>query len=149
MYLVGSSIHGNLLDPQDTDIAVETDSREEFNTLSATLQATWIHAGKGSIVSVSRQGRLNFIILSGVTVKEYSKGMDVNLVRGYKDLSTGILFLHPEAKKGLKNKTIEILKRNARHEKMFTRYATRDENREVKYLKKLPKGFTFIKKNEG
>lgn len=146
MFQVGSSIHGDLLSPNDIDIAIETDSVLEYENLSTALGASEPVSDERDFyrIATARNGDRNFILLHNITAAEYSKGMDVNVVRGYKDLSSGSLTLFKEAKQGLKNKQIIFLKRSPEHEKLFKNYGSVDKERVSKYSEKLPDGWELI-----
>lgn len=143
-YQVGSSIHGDLLSPNDIDIAVVCASSEEFELASFIFKAMESSYLNGKSIAVSRQENLNFIILLNISILKYTSSMDVNLVRGYRDLSTGKLYLSNEAKKGLKDKIIRLMDRDKKITQFFQNAYSEDETNEhryIKYVKKLPKGW--------
>lgn len=147
MALVGSSIHGELLSPNDIDLAIECNSLKEFNVMVSVYKADCSNNPKdGKNIAVARHGDLNIILLLGITIPEYTSGMDFDIVRGYKDLPSGELILTNVAKEALKNKRITYLQRNDEHQALFRRYDGdyRDKNRKSKYANKIPKGWTLI-----
>jgi len=139
---VGSSIHGTLLAPNDVDIAIQTDSKKEFKQLCKLYNSEPVHI-KGKSLATSKQGSFNYIILHNITISEYVKGMDFNIVRGYKNLQSGRLVLFKEAKQALKTKTIKMLHRDKIHSELFAVYGSTDSERLGKYLQKLPTGWTL------
>lgn len=146
MFQVGSSIHGDLLSPNDIDIAIETSSLVEFENLKLALGAKEPVSIDGDFyrIATARNGDRNFILLYNIIAADYSKGMDVNIVRGYKDLTTGKLTLFKEAKQGMKNKQLIFLKRSPEHEKLFKNYGSVNKERVAKYSEKLPDGWELI-----
>lgn len=142
IYLVGSSIHGDLLSPNDKDIAVECKSEQELKNVVLLLGGNIYHGTKEKGMAIIKNGTLNNIIFYGFTVKEYVKSMDINIVRGYRNLKNNSLTLFPEAKQALKTKTLEFLPRKALHE-IFEVYGDKQSERLVKYVDKLPEGWTL------
>jgi predicted nucleotidyltransferase len=147
-YLVGSAIHGDLLSPNDRDLAVICDTKPEIENLAIEFGKAISDSElrKDFIMSCHRKEDINIILLFGHSIKEYVKGMDFNIVRGYKDLSTGKLWLSKEAELGLKNKTIEYLGRSENYKKLFTSKYEEDRvnERRSKYASKLPSGWKLI-----
>ena len=141
--LVGSSIHGDLLSPNDKDIAVECETKRELRDIVLLLGGTEYQALKGDInLAIIKNGNVNNIIFHGFTIEDYVKSMDLNIVRGYKDLKTKQTFLFKEAKEALRDKLIKVLPRKKLHE-VFNYYPEQTKERITKYLDKLPEGWTF------
>lgn len=141
--LVGSSIHGDLLSPNDKDIAIQCDSERELKNIVLLLgQSEYQHLKNGISLAIIKNGDLNNIVFHGFTIEDYVQSMDLNIVRGFKDLVTKELVLFKEAKDALKTKTIKALPRKGLHE-VFESYPEKTRERLEKYLDKLPIGWTF------
>lgn len=123
---VGSSIHGDLLKPNDIDIAVGF----KFPLLTFKKAFTF------------RFGKYNFILFHGQTVTQYVKDFDFNILRGYKSLFTKKLVLFTDARIALKYKSIIQLPRD---NELFKIYAAKQDeklnDRLEKYKRKLPRGW--------
>lgn len=129
---VGSSIHGDLLKPNDIDIAI-------------CFKLPLLNF-KG--VKCLRIFKLNLIIIHGVTLEQYIDEFDFGIVRGYRTLFTRKLILNYLAKRDLEAKQITQYERN---ESLFVNYKGTKEEREIlrskevlrylKYKEKIPKGW--------
>lgn len=129
---VGSSIHGDLLKPNDIDIAIG-------------FKLPFVAAKKAFTFRI---GKFNFIIFHGQTVKQYTNDFDFNILRGYKSLFTKKLHLSFEAKGALHSKYIMQLRRN---NELFKIYQEKQDekinDRLEKYRTKLPKGWRLFNLN--
>ena len=129
---VGSSIHGKLLTPNDVDIAIVLRNR---------------CCNKRPGMKSVKIGKLNLIFLWDISIEDYVKGMDMNIVHGYKSIFFRKLVLYYAAERALEEKKIIQFHRNELHATLFTRYdekeLDRDLKRAIKYKSKCPKGFTF------
>lgn len=122
---VGSSIHGNLLKPNDIDIAIC------FKLPLVTKQ----------ICKCLRIGKINLILIHGERLADYIGGFDMNILKGYKSLLTNKLYLTDAAKIDLQNLTITQV---PRYSLIFDAYdKSRPFDRAIKYASKVPKGYTF------
>ncbi len=125
---VGTSIHGDLLTPNDIDIAV-------CYKLPFVTKA---------FVKCFRFFKLNFICVHGIELNEWYSDFDFDIVQGYKSLFTRKTYLTQAAERALKNKHITHLRRGFTSESLFKQY---DDEKTVtrykKYKEKLPEGWTI------
>jgi hypothetical protein len=128
VYQMGSSIHGDLLKPNDIDIGI-----------SIKLPGT-----TSQWVKCFRIGKFNLVLLYGVDRDTYINGFDMDIVRGYKSIITRKLYLSEMAKGALKNKHIQQIDRDNDLFKINEEYSKEKVlERALKYYIKLPQGWTF------
>lgn len=128
---VGSSIFGDLLKPNDIDIAVA------FKLPLVTLKKAFTF----------RIFKLNIILLSGLTLQEFIDNFDMNIVRGsYKSIFTRKLHQSWASKHAMETKTIQQYERNCELFGNYTGLNSKDviAERANHYKNKLPTGWTFV-----
>ena len=152
MYLVGSGIHGDLLSPNDKDIAIIC-SLDEFRQIKTTFGINNTSVGGKINMLCTRHDTLNFIYLNKCTIKQYVMGMDFDIVRAYRDLSTGRAWHSKECLRALNTKTITYVGRSEFWKKFMHTTSTdlsgdygldRKDERIAKYIGKIPKGWKMI-----
>lgn len=128
---VGSSIFGDLLKPNDIDIAIA------FKLPLITLKKAFTF----------RIFKLNIILLAGITLQDFIDNFDMDIVRGsYKSIFTRKLHQSWTSKYAMETKTIKQCERNC---SLFGNYIGLNSEdiiaeRANHYKKKLPVGWTFV-----
>lgn len=124
---VGSSIHGNLLKPNDIDIAI-------------CFKLPLLNFQK---VKCFRLGKFNLILIHGKRLKDYVNEFDFNVLRGYKTLFTRKLILFYPAKIAFECKWLCQLERDC---SLFEDYEGKkqiEKDRAEHYQAKIPKGWAY------
>jgi len=126
---VGSSIHGELLKPNDVDICISIKLPLITKFLAKTM----------------RIGKYNLIFLHGVSLHEYYESFDMGILKGYKSIFNRKLHLTWAAQRDLQYKRITQFNRNC---DLFVNYDPHEEKqkqieRAIKYKNKLPEGWTI------
>lgn len=126
---VGSSIHGDLLSPNDIDIVL----CYKLPFFTSTKPVCF------------RLGKFNFIVLHNNTIFDYVNEFDMNILRGYKKIFSRELVLFPLAFKALDTKHIKQLMRKYSVFEIYDKEVYRESLiiRATKYMAKLPEGWTF------
>jgi len=164
---VGSSIYGDLLKPNDIDIAISTklfftifwNIGKIFNLLPKKhsknsnkitkdflgIKISWQERIKPFSWFSMRISKYNFIILKHYSIEDYVRSFDMNILYAYKSLFSKNLILLPEAKRAFQDKTIQQLKRKYNiFEVFYDGCNSSEEGRAKKYRTKIPDGWRFI-----